>query len=180
AACGGTPPRRIVDFGAGSGCLLVALLHEFPDAWGVGVDVVPGAAAIARANAEANGVAARAAFVAADWGAPLTGRFDLVVANPPYVASADIDGLAPEVAAFDPRRALDGGPDGLEAIRGLAPHLARVAAPGAHVLVEVGEGQAAAAAAVLAATGLKTGNPVRDLAGHLRVVTAHAGHQSRG
>lgn len=179
AACGDPPPRRIVDFGTGSGCLLVALLHEFPAAWGVGVDASPGAAAVARANAEANGVAARAAFVAADWGAPLTGPFDLIVANPPYVASAAIDGLAPEVAVFDPRKALDGGADGLDAIRGLAPYLARLAAPGAHVMVEVGEGHAAAVSAVLAAAGLGPGEAVRDLGGHLRVVTARAKSDQR-
>lgn len=171
---GGSPPQRILDLGIGSGCLACALLHEFPTAWGLGIDASPGAVATARGNAAANGVGGRAAFAAGDWGSALEGTFELIVSNPPYVARTEFAALSPEVSTHDPRRALDGGGDGLDQVRTLAPQLARLAAPGARIFVEVGDGQADAAAALLAAAGLRTGPHAVDLAGIARVVTAVA------
>jgi release factor glutamine methyltransferase len=117
---------------------------------------------IARANAAALGLAARAQFVVGDWGAPLAGSFDLIVSNPPYIARGDIDSLPPEVR-HDPRLALDGGVDGLDAYRALAPDLARLLR-GVAVL-ELGAGQAASAAAIMRAAGLDARGTQHDLAG---------------
>lgn len=134
-------PRRILDLGTGTGCLLLALLHEFPVAFGVGVDIVPAAAALARANAARLGLAGRAAFVAADWDGPLAGRFELVVSNPPYIAEAERAELMPEVAWFEPRSALDGGPDGCAAYRTLIARLPALLQPDGVAVLELGAGQ---------------------------------------
>ena len=106
-----------MDLGTGTGCLLLALLHEYPAAFGVGVDIAPDAARLARLNALQLGLADRAGFVVGDWTNAIRGRFDLVISNPPYIPAADISGLMPEVALHEPRRALDGGADGYEAYR---------------------------------------------------------------
>jgi release factor glutamine methyltransferase len=144
----------ILDLGTGTGCLLLSLLAELPCAWGIGVDIVPGAAAIARRNAAEMGLESRAFFVVGDWSGTLSGRFDLVVANPPYVASGEIAGLAPEVALFEPRTALDGGADGLDAYRALAPQIAQHLAPGGYACVEVGTGQGDFVAEIFCRAGL--------------------------
>ena len=162
---------RIVDFGVGSGALLAALLSEFPAAHGVGVDLSPGAAAQARANLESLGLEARAEIRVGDWAEGLDGRFDLIVANPPYVRSGDIAGLAREVRDHDPRLALDGGADGLDAYRALTPQIARRLAPAGRFLVEVGAGQADAVKALATAAGLADLATHRDLAGVERVVS---------
>jgi release factor glutamine methyltransferase len=162
---------RIVDFGAGSGVLLAALLSEFSAARGVGVDLSPGAAAQARANLESLGLAARAEIRVADWAEGLDGAFDLVVANPPYIPSGDIAGLAREVRDHDPRLALDGGADGLDAYRALAPEIGRLLAPKGRFFVEVGAGQADAVKALAAAAGLVELATRRDLSGVERVVS---------
>jgi release factor glutamine methyltransferase len=139
-------PLHIADLGTGSGALLLALLAELPNAFGVGTDLSADALSIARENAERLGLVARAAFVACDFAGPLAGPFDLVVANPPYVASAELAQLAPEVRDHDPLLALDGGPDGLRAYRALAAGAARLIGAAGHMVVEVGAGQADAAA----------------------------------
>jgi release factor glutamine methyltransferase len=162
---------RIVDFGVGSGALLAALLSEFPAAHGVGVDLSPGAAAQARANLESLGLEARAEIRVGDWAEGLDGRFDLIVANPPYVRSGDIAGLAREVRDHDPRLALDGGADGLDAYRALTPQIARRLASAGRFLVEVGAGQADAVKALATAAGLADLATHRDLAGVERVVS---------
>jgi release factor glutamine methyltransferase len=171
-----TRPLRLLDFGTGSGCLLLALLSELPAAWGLGIDRSEGALAVARANAEAAGLAARAAFVRADWGKALggglAGWFDVVVANPPYIPDGDIAGLAPEVAAFDPRLALAGGQDGLDCYRALAPQIARLLVPGGVAALEVGLGQAEAVAALLYGAGLAMTEIRPDLGGIARCVVA--------
>ncbi|WP_374466911.1 peptide chain release factor N(5)-glutamine methyltransferase [Ferrovibrio sp.] len=167
---------RIVDFGTGSGCLLLSLLHELPNATGLGVDASPAALEIARANAEQLGLASRVDFRQGDWGAGLEGPFDILISNPPYIESAVVPELAPEVARHEPRLALDGGADGLDAYRRLVPHMARLAAPGAFAALEIGLGQDAAVSALLAGAGFAGIVVLPDLAGVGRVVT---GRKSR-
>jgi release factor glutamine methyltransferase len=165
-------PLRLADLGTGSGAILIALLHELPGAVGVGTDRDAAALATARANARALGAAQRAAFVACDYGAALAGGVDLVVANPPYIATAEIATLAAEVRDFDPRPALDGGPDGLAAYRAITADAGRLLAPGAALVMEIGAGQAATVSALAAAAGLGSIAVAPDLAGISRVVSA--------
>ena len=169
--------RRVLDLGTGTGCLLLAALSEFPDAVGIGVDVVPEAAALARRNAAALGLGRRAGIVAGCWGAALAnGRFDLVLSNPPYVEAAAIAGLAPEVALHEPRSALDGGADGLAAYRALLPEILRLLAPGGRAVVELGQGQRAAVEALAAASGLQALGCQADLGGVDRALVLAARH----
>jgi release factor glutamine methyltransferase len=165
---------KIVDFGTGSGCLLLALLSELPLAWGLGIDLSPGAVATARRNAAALGLAERARFAAADWGEALGGTVDVILANPPYIPGDEIRSLAPEVAEYDPRLALDGGADGLAAYRRLAPAAERLLKPTGYGFFEFGAGQAAAVAEIMAGVGLAVSDTRRDLAGIERclIVTA--------
>jgi release factor glutamine methyltransferase len=160
-----TKPLRVLDLGTGTGCLLLALLSELPNACGVGLDIVPGATALARRNAASIGLKSRAFFVAGRWAAAIGGEHDVVVANPPYVPSAAIAGLAPEVARFEPRAALDGGGDGLQAYRELAPDVARLLKPSGFAVFEVGAGQADAVAEIFARQGLDQAARHRDLGG---------------
>lgn len=164
-------PLRMVDFGTGSGCLLLSLLHELPNATGLGVDASPAALAVAQGNAERLGLAGRADFRQGDWGAGIDGPFDILISNPPYIESAVVPGLAPEVARHEPHLALDGGPDGLAAYRRLIPYLARLAQPGSIAALEVGLGQDAAVSALLAGAGFAGIAVLPDLAGIGRVVT---------
>jgi release factor glutamine methyltransferase len=164
---------RIADIGVGSGAILLALLSELPNAMAIGTDRDAGALQVARRNAEDLGLGGRAAFVACDFGAALAGACDLVVSNPPYIATREIATLAPEVRDFDPRGALDGGSDGLTAYRAVAADAPRLLAPGGWLVVEVGIGQADAVTALFAGIGLETPDPPRrDLAGVPRVVKA--------
>jgi release factor glutamine methyltransferase len=142
---------RILDLGTGSGALLCALLAEFPQAFGVGADRDGRALSIARQNLAACGFVSRSALVCGDWGDALGEdaigpAFDLIVANPPYVRSADIATLAPEVRDYDPRAALDGGPDGLLAYRAIAADLGRLTALDGIAILEIGFDQAESAA----------------------------------
>lgn len=164
-------PARVLDLGTGSGALLCALLGEWPDAVGIGVDRSVEACRVARCNVEACGFGARALIVAGDWGAGLAGPFDVVVSNPPYVASDAIPGLDPEVRDHDPALALDGGPDGLDAYRVIAPLAARLLVPGGLLALEVGWTQAAEVAALLTRAGFADVARRRDLGGHERVVS---------
>jgi release factor glutamine methyltransferase len=162
---------RIVDIGTGSGAILLALLSELPEACGFGTDISVAALRTASANAVHLGLADRAAFVACDYAAALSARFDLIVSNPPYIRSAEILGLATEVRDHDPRRALDGGADGLDAYRALIPQAARLLAPGGALVVEVGHGQSANVEGLMTAAGLiREGPPKADLAGIGRAV----------
>ncbi len=143
AAFAGKPaPTRVLDLGSGTGCLLLAILSEFPSAFGIGLDRNPAAAALAKTNAATLGLAGRSAFLAGDWTAPLAGRFDLIVSNPPYIPSADIPLLMPEVAGHEPRSALDGGADGYDAYRAIIADLNNRLAPGGTAVLELGQGQA--------------------------------------
>jgi release factor glutamine methyltransferase len=168
----GARPRRILDLGTGSGALLLALMSEWPDAYGIATDTSAAALRVARANAEALGLAARAAFIACDFGAALAGGFDIVVSNPPYVASRDIASLAPDVRDHDPHGALDGGPDGLAAYRAIAADARRLLAPAGLLVLELGAGQAAEVAALLRQAGLDVMEPIADLAGIPRAISA--------
>jgi release factor glutamine methyltransferase len=166
------PDPRILDLGTGTGCVLVALLHERPRAWGLGLDRSEEACRTARGNARVNAVGARAAFLVGDWAQALAPRagFDLVVSNPPYIPRGDMPGLAEEVRAHDPARALDGGVDGLDAYRALFARAGDLLGPRGVLAVEVGAGQAEDVAAIGARAGLVPTRIARDLAGVARVV----------
>jgi release factor glutamine methyltransferase len=164
---------RIADIGVGSGAILLALLHEIPGAFGVGTDLSLEALRTARSNAVTLGLADRAAFVACDHAAALSGPFDLIVSNPPYIRSADIEGLATEVRDHDPRLALDGGSDGLDAYRALIPQAAALLGPGGALIVEAGQGQAGEIETLMTAAALTVDRPAKaDLAGIPRAVAA--------
>ena len=160
---------RVIDLGTGSGCIAVTLLAERVEARGTATDLSPGALAVARRNAEAHGVAGRLDLARADWWDGLAGRFDLVVSNPPYLAEAEMAGLAPEVLA-EPRMALTPGGDGLGAYRAVAAGLTAHLAPGGTCLLEVGPTRAEAVAALIAEAGLTVAEVLRDLDGRDRVV----------
>ncbi|WP_428541325.1 peptide chain release factor N(5)-glutamine methyltransferase [Rhodopila sp.] len=136
------PPASILDLGTGTGCLLLALLRQFPTAWGIGVDLSAPAAALARRNAVQLGLAERSGFIVADWTNSTCGHFDLIISNPPYIPAAEIETLMPEVARYEPRRALDGGSDGCDAYRTILPRLARHLTPDGVAILELGRGQA--------------------------------------
>jgi len=164
-------PLRIADLGTGSGAILLALLSELPEAHGFGTDISAAALQTAAANAAGAGLAGRATFIACDYAAGLTGLFDLIVSNPPYIQSADIGGLAAEVRDYDPLAALDGGADGLDAYRALIPQAACILAPGAVLVVEAGQGQSGDIEALMTAARLtRERAPKADLAGIPRAV----------
>jgi release factor glutamine methyltransferase len=164
-------PLRIADIGTGSGAILLALLSELPEACGIGTDISLAALWTARANAARLGLAARAAFVVCDYAAALADSFDLMVSNPPYIRSAEIADLATEVRDHDPRRALDGGIDGLDAYRALIPQAARLLKPGGALVVEAGLGQSGDIGGLMTAAGLTLEQPAKaDLAGIRRAV----------
>ncbi len=170
-------PWRLLDLGVGSGCLLLTLLREFPQATGVGLDASPDALEVARANAQALGVADRVTLVSSDWRlsgwtARVAGPFDLIISNPPYIEAATIDRLMPEVSRFEPRLALDGGPDGFEAYRAIASAVPHLLTSGGRLLVEIGEGQVPGIAKIFAAAHLQVMPPWKDLAGIDRVLAA--------
>ena len=161
---------RILDLGTGTGAILLAALAEFPAAFGVGVDLVPGAAALAARNARRNALGERCAFLAGSWAEALAGRFDLILSNPPYIESAAIAGLMPEVARHEPLSALDGGPDGLVAYRALAGCLPRLLAPRGRAVLELGEGQEPAVTALMRDAGLRVPGARQDLGGVVRAL----------
>ena len=158
-------PLRLVDFGIGTGCLLLALLHELPAATGLGIDASEAALGVARDNAAALGLGPRAAFRHGNWDDGVEQEFDIVVSNPPYIPSREIDTLQPEVARYEPRLALDGGTDGLVAYRRLAPGAARLLASRGLAAFEVGIGQSDAVAHIMAGAGLRRIATACDLAG---------------
>jgi release factor glutamine methyltransferase len=166
-----TRPLRFADLGTGSGAILLALLSELPNASGVGTDTSFGALHLARHNARHLQLG-RATFVVCDFGAALAGSFDLVVANPPYIASHELARLAPEVRDYDPPAALDGGSDGLDCYRAIAATIPPLLKPAGALVVELGAGQAAAVGALFSQAGLAPVCLRTDLAGTPRALVA--------
>jgi len=163
---------NLIDLGTGSGAILLAVLSERPGAHGVGTDISSEALAVARENAANLDLGGRATFLRTEWAAGFGDHsFDLVVSNPPYIPSDDIPGLDPEVRDHDPLLALDGGPDGLQAYRDLAPEIARVLKPGGIFAVEIGWDQGGTVKALFEAAGLSDVKVVKDLGDRDRVVT---------
>lgn len=161
---------RVLDLGTGSGCILLSLLHELPHAFGVGVDCSAGALAVARGNARSLGLADRSAWVCGDWLAALSGRFDIVVANPPYIPAGAVATLERGVKSYDPVLALDGGPDGLAPYRLLVPNLPRILRTSGAAFFEVGKGQAGFVTDMAQKSGLRA-QTMADLGGIPRCVS---------
>ena len=169
-------PFVFADLGVGSGAVLVAVLAARPHAFGVGTDLSEPALVAARANAELNGVAERARFVRGSYAAMAApGAFDAIVSNPPYIATAEIETLDAEVRLHDPMLALDGGGDGLDAYRAIAPQAVRALKPGGLLAVEIGWRQGGDVGGLLADHGFEGVETLRDLAGRDRVVAARRG-----
>jgi release factor glutamine methyltransferase len=168
-------PIRLLDLGTGSGAILLALLAERPAWSGVGVDISPQALEVARENAALLKLDGRASFLHAFWteGQP-DAAFDAVASNPPYIRSHEIAGLEPEVSVYEPRLALDGGADGLDAYRLLAPEVLRVLRPGGVFALEIGHDQGAAVDALMKAAGAGYSRVISDLGKHDRVVIGRA------
>jgi len=162
-------PLSVVDLGTGSGCLLLAFLSENPNATGIGVDVSAQAVDAATVNAERLGLDARARFVVDDWGSGLAGPVDCILANPPYIPSSDLIGLAPEVG-YDPQAALDGGPDGLSGIESVMDAAARLLGPNGWAFVEIGAGQGEAARRLVKRKGLRIAGMRADMRQIPRVI----------
>ena len=170
--CGVDAPV-ILDLGTGTGCLLIALLHEMPGATGTGVDLSSDALKVAQQNADDLGVAARATFRHGRWAEGLEGeKFDLVISNPPYISGGDIPGLDVEVRDYDPHLALDGGADGLDAYRDLASALPLFLAPEGYAVIELGAGQGDDVSTLFCAQGLEVLKIVDDLGGVPRALVA--------
>ena len=163
---------RILDLGTGSGCLLAALLHEYPLALGVAIDLSDKAVQIARQNLSALGLVARAELHRGSWFEPVEGAFDVIVSNPPYITPTVIETLAAEVRDHEPRLALDGGEDGLEAYRQIFSGAKAHLAPEGLIAVEIGYDQGATVPAVARENGLYHVVNHQDLSGHPRVIAA--------
>jgi release factor glutamine methyltransferase len=166
------PFGSILDLGTGTGCILLSCLAAMPAASGIGTDRSEAALAVARANAADLGLAGRARLVRSDWFAGVTGRFDLIVSNPPYIAESEIADLAPEVRDWEPRAALTPGGDGLDAYRAIAAGARARLVPGGRILLEIGPTQGPAVRDLLRAAGLDGVAIRRDLDGRDRVVEA--------
>lgn len=179
AALEGPVPRRLLDLGTGSGCILATLLCEWQHARGTGTDLSLEALQVAARNAERLGLAGRIDLVRTDWLQGVEGPFELVVSNPPYIAFEEIGALTPEVRDHEPLVALTPGGDGLGAYRRIAADVARVLAPGGRLMVEVGPGQAEPVGRILAAAGLDPAGTRADMDGRTRVVIAELAGKTR-
>lgn len=166
------PARRILDIGTGSGCILLTLLCEWPQAEGVATDISAPALVVAAQNATLLGAAPRAQFVQTSWAEAVTGDFDLIVSNPPYISEAEMRELAPDVLQWEPHGALTPGPQGLESYRALVPQAAARLLPGGRLLLEIGPTQGADVSGICRAAGLGDVDIWRDLDGRDRVVAA--------
>lgn len=166
----GLAPRapRLLDLGTGSGAIAVTLLAEIAQSSAVATDISTDALDVARNNARRHGVADRLSLVQSDWFANLNEVYDMILSNPPYIRSGDIASLAPEVAKFDPKAALDGGDDGLDAYRRIAAGASDHLKPDGKILMEIGAGQAEPVAAVFSRHNFVMLRHWRDLGGHIR------------
>ena len=162
----------VLDLGTGSGCLLLALLSELPNAKGLGIDISPAALDVAKGNARHLGMEDRACFQVSDWDEDVDGLFNLVISNPPYVSNGDYFSLENEITDFEPKLALMGGSDGMDCYRSLSPAIVRKLAPGGRALIEIGENQAETVGSVLGKSGLRVCTIHQDLAGCPRVIEA--------
>ncbi|MBB2176391.1 peptide chain release factor N(5)-glutamine methyltransferase [Gluconacetobacter johannae] len=162
--------RSVLDLGTGTGCLLLAALSEYGDAWGMGVDISPDAARLAARNARHTGLAARCAMINASWASAIDGRFDVVFSNPPYIPHGDLAGLMPDVRDHEPARALDGGIDGLDAYRILTAALPSLLAHDGIAIFEIGIGQEGDMPALARQAGLEILDVRADLGGIPRAV----------
>ncbi len=165
-------PRNILDAGTGTGCLLISLLTEWSEAYGIGLDISERALQVAGGNAARLGVRDRCKFVCSNWLTPITGKFDLIVSNPPYIGQSEFGTLSRSVRDYDPQIALLAGEDGLDAYRALIPQCYAGLAPGGHLVVEIGMGQSAAVGAVVSAAGFGTVQTHKDLSGIDRCLSA--------
>ena len=164
---------QILDLGTGTGCLLLSLLHELPTANGLGIDIAPRAVEQAQKNAERLGLSSRTTFQTGNWLDTVTGTFDAIISNPPYIPTAEVPALMPEVREHDPMRALDGGKDGLDPYRFLIPQLRAFLKPNGFVIFELGSGQADDVAKLCANAGMTSITKHKDLNGIERCVSAH-------
>lgn len=171
-ALDGKPPKTILDLGTGTGCILLSLLQEFPDATGIGIDLAEGACEVARQNAVHLGLSERVQFLNGSWFDPLSpdSKFDLIVSNPPYIPSHEIRDLQKEVKNHDPILALDGGNDGLDPYKFLLPNLKKYLEPDGVVLLEFGAGQVLDLTRIVEESGATLIRTVTDLGGHPRVI----------
>ena len=167
-----TAAPRILDLGTGTGCILLAILKEWPHACGIGVDLNPGAVSAAAENAKRLGLAARAVFQRGNWADGLSETFDVIVSNPPYIADSEMPGLAAEVTRFDPQLALGGGSDGLAAYRALLPSVQPRLDPKGRLFLEIGARQADSVADLLTTNGFRLKAQHRDLGGVVRCLEA--------
>ncbi len=165
AFAGAEPPRRILDLGTGTGCLLLAALSEFPTATGLGIDRSAGAVDTAGRNARMNGLEGRAEFVTSDWDDMPQGEWDLILSNPPYIPDSLVPSLQPEVSRFDPREALAAGADGLDAYRALMRLIPRLLVPRSIVVIELGAGQREVVETLAIAAGFTALEARKDLGG---------------
>lgn len=166
------PFTKVLDLGTGTGCILISLLKDMPFAAGTGADLSDAALQVARANAERHGVEKRAGFVASDWYAGVTGRFDLIVSNPPYIAENEMAGLSRDVLDWEPHQALTPGGDGLDAYRRIARGAGSRLMVGGRIMLEIGPTQAKAVSQLLRAEGFADIEVRQDLDGRDRVVMA--------
>ena len=172
AAALSEPFHKMIDLGTGTGCILLSCLADNPAAHGTGTDISPAALAVAQDNAARLGLAPRSSFHVSDWFTAIQGRFDLILSNPPYIAAAEMPGLAPEVRDHEPQMALTPGGDGLAAYRIIARSGAARLLPGGRILLEIGPTQGPAVTVMLAAAGLCDIRILPDMDGRDRVVKA--------
>lgn len=175
AAFPDSPPRRILDLGTGAGCILIALLSQWPESEGVGVDLSEGALRTARENALVNGVGRRARFVCSSWGAALAESFDLVISNPPYISNQVIPTLDQAVRLYDPILALDGGKDGLQAYREIFSSLSALLKRDGKAVFEIGFNQEKSTVRLAEESGFLVKHVHRDLAGQPRALEISSG-----
>lgn len=168
------PPENIIDFGTGTGCLLLSLLSEFEDAKGIGIDISEDTIKVAKENSCKLGLAKRTSFVVNNWGIGIKGKYDLIISNPPYIKNDDSLVLEPEVVVYEPDNALYGGKDGLECYVELAPFVSSLISENGIAIIEFGIGQHNQVKEIMEKSGLKFTSFKKDLAGIIRCIVLSA------